>query len=312
MKFDLRHLQQIEALHRHRNFARAAKELNISQPGLSQSIRLLENQLGYKLFDRNAREVSPTAFGRRALELGRSILRDSEHLERELKMLADLDTGLIRIGIGPLAAEILLGRTLGRMAADYPGFTVRTKVEWVPALLEGLSNGELDILVCDTRFVTNHEELDFIDLPQYTACFVCRPGHPLAGCEKVSFRDIFDYPIATPKLPRIITLALARLSGLNFRTMDEFPNGLVEAPYHLLTETIMRCDAVGIGINPIFQRGLEDGDLQLLPLHNPELTTQYELVSLKRYSLSPAVQVLQKYVIETCRELAKASGLISR
>jgi DNA-binding transcriptional LysR family regulator len=121
----------------------------------------------------------------------------------------------------------------------------------------------------------------------------------------VSFRDIFDYPIATPKLPKIITLALARLSGLNFTTMDEFPNGLIEAPYHLLTETIMRCDAVGIGINPIFQRGFEDGDLQLLPLHKPELTTQYELVSLKRYSLSPAVQVFQKYVIETCRELAK-------
>ncbi len=57
------------------------------------------------------REVSPTAFDRRSLELGRLILRDSKRLERELKMLADLESGLIRIGIGPLAAEMLLGRT---------------------------------------------------------------------------------------------------------------------------------------------------------------------------------------------------------
>lgn len=90
--------------------------------------------------------------------------------------------------------------------------------------------------------------------------------------------------------------------------MEEFPNGLVEALYHLLTETIVRCDAVGIGINPIFQRGLKERDLHLLPLQNWELTTQYELVSLKRYSLSPAVQVFQEYVIDTCRELEQEQG----
>ncbi|HHD63345.1 MAG TPA: hypothetical protein ENK96_03045 [Desulfobulbaceae bacterium] len=81
---------------------------------------------------------------------------------------------------GHLAAEALLGRTLGRFAADYPGFSVRTTVEWVPTLLEGLSDGELDVFVCDTRFVTNIDLLDIIGLPRYTACFVCRPGHPLA------------------------------------------------------------------------------------------------------------------------------------
>jgi DNA-binding transcriptional LysR family regulator len=59
-------------------------------------------------------------------------------------------------------------------------------VEWC----EGLSNGELEVLVCDTRFVTNPDELDIIALPHYTACFVCRPEHPLAGREKMNFRDI--------------------------------------------------------------------------------------------------------------------------
>lgn len=308
MKLDLRHLQQIEALDNHRNFARAAKELNISQPGLSQSIRTLEDQLGYKLFDRNAREVSPTAFGKHALRLGSSILRDARRLEREMDMLADLETGIVRIGIGPLAAEVLLGRTLGRLGADYPGFTVRTKVEWVPALLEGLNNCELDILICDTRFVTNPDELDILDLPRYSACYVCRPSHPLSKQKKVTCKDIFDYPIATPKLPEPIIQAFARLSGLNFTTMEEFPNGLIEAPYHLLAETIIQCDAVGIGIQPVFQKGIEEGNLHLLPLQTPDLTTQYGLVSLKRYELSPAVKIFQKYIVDTSRELSTDRG----
>jgi len=140
-------------------------------------------------------------------------------------------------------------------------------VEWVPALLEGLNSGELDILICDTRFVTNPDELNILDLPRHSACYVCRTSHPLAKQKKVTCKDIFDYPIATPKLPVPIVRAFGQLSELNFTTMDGFPNGLIEAPYHLLAETIIRCDAVGIGIQPVFQKGMEEGNLHLLLLH---------------------------------------------
>ncbi|MEA3469573.1 MAG: LysR family transcriptional regulator [Thermodesulfobacteriota bacterium] len=305
MNLDIRHLQQIEILARHRNFARAAGELNISQPGLSQSIRVIEEQMGQKLFDRHTRQVTPTAFGKRILELSESILRDYEFMDRELQMLGDLKKGLVRIGIGPLAAEVFLDRTLGRLGADYPGFTIRTKVEWVPDLLEGLNTGDLDILVCDTRFMNHREEYNIIDLPRYHACFVCRQDHPLSRKKRVSFSDIFEYQIATPKLPQPIINKFASLSGYTFTSMNEFPNGLVEAPYHLLARTISHCDAVGIGIMPIFQQGIKSGTLHLLPLHDKNLTTQYELVNLKRYTMSPAVQIFQQYVITACQELAE-------
>lgn len=306
MQISLRHLQQIEALSRHRNFARAAMELNISQPGLSLSIRNLEDQLGFKLFDRNAREVSPTAFGKHALKLGNSILSDARRLERELKMLADLESGLIRIGLGPLAAEVFLSKTLGRLGADYPGFTVRTTVEWVPALLSRLMSGELDLVVCDTRYVTNPDDLMITDLPNYPACYVSRPAHPLSKNKRVTCKDIFNYPIATPNLPAPIIHSLSRLSGFKFTKMEDFPNGLIEAPYHLLAETIIRCDAVGIGIQPVFHKGIQEGKLYLLPLQTPELTSQYGLISLKRYSLSPAALIFQKYIVDTAQELLAA------
>ncbi|GEM_PF-5959021 len=90
MKLDLRHLQQIEALDNHRNFAR---------------------------------EVSPTAFGKHALRLGSSILRDARRLEREMDMLADLETGIVRIGIGPWRLKSCLEELLdvwGRIILDLP------------------------------------------------------------------------------------------------------------------------------------------------------------------------------------------------
>ena len=87
MELEAKHLLQIETLYRHRNFGRAAKELNITQPGLSQSIRHLEDVLGFQLFDRNSREITPTVFGVRILAAGQTIIRDSNQLERDLNML---------------------------------------------------------------------------------------------------------------------------------------------------------------------------------------------------------------------------------
>ena len=63
MTIDIRHIRQVEALARHKNFARAARELGMTQPGLSRAIQSLENALDVRLFDRNSREISPTVYG---------------------------------------------------------------------------------------------------------------------------------------------------------------------------------------------------------------------------------------------------------
>ncbi|MEI8352823.1 MAG: LysR family transcriptional regulator [bacterium] len=63
LMFDMRRLRHALALAEHRNFARAATALHITQPALSRSIQSLEDALGVHLFDRNPRDVEPTAFG---------------------------------------------------------------------------------------------------------------------------------------------------------------------------------------------------------------------------------------------------------
>ncbi len=64
---DLKLLHQALILARHRNFARAAEALHLTQPALSRSIAGLEAALGEKLFDRTRQGVEPTSFGRMLL-----------------------------------------------------------------------------------------------------------------------------------------------------------------------------------------------------------------------------------------------------
>lgn len=218
-------------------------------------------------------------------------------------MLVKLESGTIRLGVGPLAADVILGKSIGDLNADHPQIHVRTTVDWVPNLLVQLLNGELDVVIGDTRFIDDKEPYRLHPLPKQPACFVCRPEHPLLESRSVTFKDIFNYPIATPKLPKLVVEALAKLSGIDFKTMKDFPNGLIEAPYHLLKEALYRCDAVAIGVKPIFSYQIDAGQLTLLPIADMTLQTSYEIISLNRYSLSPAVTVFQEYVEKICEQL---------
>jgi LysR family transcriptional regulator, carnitine catabolism transcriptional activator len=85
MEFTTRQLRAFQLVAQHRSFTRAAEALFITPSGLSVLIRELENQVGFRLFDRTTRQVRLTAYG-------------SELLEVSHRSLAELDAAFSRIG----------------------------------------------------------------------------------------------------------------------------------------------------------------------------------------------------------------------
>jgi len=303
MAIDIRHLRQVEALVKHRNFARAARALGISQPALSQNIRALEKQLDLKLFDRNVREVKPTVFGKRIQELGKSILTDTRHLERELALLKGLEIGGFTVGTGPLPAEIFLGNAFARLYTEHPKLKIRVLLERPRPLLKMLLGGDIDIMIADIRTIEDQGVLDIVELPEFSARYACCPTHPLTGKKGVKLKDIFDFPIAIPWLPEAVIKALAELAGLPVKSTSKLSNGIIECQYFkVLIETIKASDAIGLGLEPIFQDAVNNGDLVYLPIFTPQITSQFGIVSMKGYSLPPAVEAFQQYVIKAARE----------
>lgn len=303
MKIDLRYMQQIEALAEHGNFARAAKDLKISQPALSRSIRILEEQLGVKLFDRNVRQVTPTIYGKRVLALGRPILLSAEHLERELELLKGVEIGELVIGTGPLPAEIFLGKVLGQICASHPKLKIQVLIERPQPLLHMLQVGEIDIMVADTRSIANQDSVEIVNLPKLEACYVCRPEHPLLEKKEIVLRDIFSFPIATPWLPKPVLAGLAKLADLTTSDLQKFSKGLIECQYFkVLIEAIKAYDAIGLGLEPIYREAVKKGDIVYLPICTPQITSQFGMISLKGYNLPPTVEAFQQYVIKAAHE----------
>ncbi|MFE2850266.1 transcriptional regulator CynR [Streptomyces lavendulae] len=127
MALELRHLRYLLAVAGHGSFTRAAEELRISQPTLSQQVKQLERTVGVQLLDRSGRAVRLTDAGAVYAEHARRALRDLAAAERAVHDLADLSRGHLRLALTPTFTAYLLGPLLAAFHTAHPGITVEVR-----------------------------------------------------------------------------------------------------------------------------------------------------------------------------------------
>lgn len=107
---DIREARYFLAVMRTRSFSRAARELNMTQPPLSQAIQRLERSTGLTLFDRNSRQVTPTRAAHALLAEVEALVRRSEELDqlqRRLRLRGDGDVPMHTVRIGAVPSVLL-------------------------------------------------------------------------------------------------------------------------------------------------------------------------------------------------------------
>lgn len=290
MKLDLRQLRHLLALDRHRNFARAAEAIALTQSALSRSIQALEGQIGARLFDRNQSRVEPTAVGIRLVELARPLVSQAMSVEAELEQMVGLVTGLVRIGAGPFAAEISVGAAVGRLVREHPGVRVEISVEEWHVIFRRLLANEVDVAVIETSDATGDDWVIIEPLPQHMAVFYCRAGHPLVGRLELTMDDINRFPIAMTTVPK----RLHDLIGTGeFTPNGELPQGAANTEIRVTTsyvarQVVMESDAIGVALPRQIRREVASGDLVMLPLELSRLRTAYGIMRLAWRTPSPA------------------------
>src|SRR5439155_20514497 len=95
---ELRHLRYFVAIGEEQHYGRAAHRLRVAQPALSRQIQDLEEEIGFKLFDRLARGVAISAAGKLFLEDARRILQQVDDATKRARRVASGQSGTLRVG----------------------------------------------------------------------------------------------------------------------------------------------------------------------------------------------------------------------
>ncbi|WP_460301811.1 LysR family transcriptional regulator [Actinocorallia aurea] len=143
-----------------RHFTQAAESLGIAQPSLSKQIRALEKELGAPLFSRARGNITLTPAGDVLLPLAKRILADVDTARLEVRELAGLVRGRVRLGATPSLCAGLLADALRRFHDAYPGIDLTVEEGGSRDLVRDLTRGSLDLalvilpLADDTPLVT--------------------------------------------------------------------------------------------------------------------------------------------------------------
>ena len=171
----LRHARYLVAIADHGSFTRAAAELHVSQPALSQQIRQLEEMLGARLLDRTGRIVRPTDAGRAYIDHARRALREFEAGRRAIHDVENLDSGALRLAFTPTFTTYLVGPLVRQFHGRHPGIGISVDVLAQTEMETALSEDRIDLGVA---FGTVQSD-DVVARPLYEECLclVVGEGH---------------------------------------------------------------------------------------------------------------------------------------
>jgi DNA-binding transcriptional LysR family regulator len=239
---DLRQLEYFLRVAQRRNISTAASELNITQPTLTKSIKLLEDQLGVKLFDRLPRGVALTSFGTTLLRHAESIHVQMKDAGDEITALRNGTFGSVRIGAGPAWLRRHLPVAVARVIAKHPDIRIQIDGSFDETLLRSLRQGELDFVVAEIPSPEDRQNFDVMPLTADKLGVCCRSGHPLAARRNVKMRDLLLFPWLKP--PRL-TRAQSRLNALFTANDLPPPKATVESgSLGLLLNVLKQSDAL--------------------------------------------------------------------
>jgi LysR family carnitine catabolism transcriptional activator len=209
---DIRQLRAMVAIVDHGGVTRAAAELHIAQPSLSQTIQSLERELGVELFQRVGRRLLLTAAGDAVLIPARQVLRDMATVAASVADVKGLAAGRLDLVAEPTLAVDPVAGLIGAFRVAYPGVLVRLaepegSAEVVQRLTDGRSElGLAELPVLGAGLIS--EELSVQDI-----LAVRPPGSPLLR-GPLAVSDLAGVPLVTTPMGTssraLVERALAR------------------------------------------------------------------------------------------------------
>jgi DNA-binding transcriptional LysR family regulator len=190
---NLRQLEILRAIVQHRTTVAAAQELAISQPAISNALKIMEAQAGFALFDRINNRLFPTAEALVLYKESETIFTLHAKLESRVRNLRENRSGHLAIVATPPLAYSVIPPALAAFLRRRPEIHVSFDVRRYEGIIEGVQSR-----VAELGFalgLAHHPGVAHEILHNGEMVCVCAPNHPLAKKPVISAPDLAKFPL---------------------------------------------------------------------------------------------------------------------
>ena len=277
------------------NISLAAKQLFISQPAISKSIKKLECITGVPLFFRTSRGVKLTEAGKILFEYTDRALNEITVAEKVLEKLKKKEQGIIKIGVSTILCRHFFIPPLKRFIKDYPHIEIKITNKSTLETLKLIELGELDLcIVSEFSHTLEGETFNFIKLSEIQDVFVASEVY-LETLKLDKESDIWSKG----------TLMLLEKENISRQYIDKYfdENHMVVKPeiemsnMDLLIEFAKIGLGITVGIKELIQEEIKEKNLVEIPIIPPIPKRDIGVVFHKNIPLSLAVETFLKYLL---------------
>lgn len=291
---ELKDLQFLSALARHRHFAKAAGACGVSQPAFSMRIRAMEDRLDTAIVNRGNRFQGLTPEGEAILRHARPILDEMRALEQDLKAAKGAVSGTLILGVVPTAAAYAAQLAV-QLRRAYPGIVPRIETASSLEIQQGIEEGALDAGLTYSDNIVS-DLFDALPVYEETYLFLSAQEKYDAGRDRITWAEAAQQPLCLLEPKMRNRLILDRI----FELVGAKPLIVAEADAMSICVALAREGQASTVVPSILMDSL--GPLQgtvHLRLVEPDVAHSISLISTARAHGLPTVEALKQVALST-------------
>ena len=309
-RLKLRDLRLLDAVVRWRSMAKAASQLNVSQPAVSKAIAEMEHTLGVRLVDRGRQGVEPTPHGRALLKRGIAIFDELQQGLSEIEYLSDPTDGEIRIAASEPMSAGVLPVILARLSQQYPRISILVTqlpigtMDFRTPPYRDLHERRVDLVLGPISEPFDKAELQADVLYGERLTVAVGSGNPWLRRRAVNLKDLIDdsWVLAPPDTPVGVRCANAfRLNGL------EVPRRAVATiSVQVMIGLLATRRFIGMLPGSVIHFSGKRFSTEALPIKLPVPGLPIAIITLRNRTISPATKIFIQMAREITKSLPKA------
>ena len=192
---ELRQLEYFMVLSQELHFTKAADRLGITQPTLSHQIRVLENEIGFPLFDRVGKKIAITDVGLILSEQCNNIMSALHNAKEQVNELQQMKSGSLSIAALPGELTDLVSTLLLEFHKNYPD--IKVSVTSTDDISEFIMQNKVDFAITIASSDLSLDNEKIMKIPLYVEEFylAISKKQPLARKKQINFSEVEKLPL---------------------------------------------------------------------------------------------------------------------